>query len=219
MADDSRSNVSPFDGAQGWRRRAGSAANACAVIAVAPLALLARFERQIAPRSEGCFQFFAQLLAGVPGYPGVVLRRAYYWWTLEQCSLQTFVGYGAYFAHRMARVGDHVYIGPYAVVGAADIGTWAMIGTRASLLSGSGLHALDESGRWLPSDLTRMTRIHVGAHTWIGEGAILMADVGYGANVAVGAVVSTPVREGVLVAGNPARFVRNLHPGSAVESR
>src|SRR5262245_182246 len=219
MADDSKNNASPFDEAQGWRRALRSLANGAAVFALAPLALVARLERQFAAGSEGCYEFFAQLMAGVPGYPGVVLRRAYYWWTLDQCSLQTFIGYGAYFAHRMSRVGEHVYIGPYAVVGAAEIGTWAMIGTRASLLSGGALHALDDSGRWLPSDLTRVRRIQVGSHAWIGEGAILMADVGCRANVAVGAVVSAPVADGVVVAGNPARFVRHLHPASAVESR
>jgi acetyltransferase-like isoleucine patch superfamily enzyme len=46
---------------------------------------------------------------------------------------------------------------------------------------------------------------------WIGEAALVVADVGPGAMVTAGAVVSTPVRGGIVVAGNPARFVRDLH--------
>jgi virginiamycin A acetyltransferase len=162
------------------------------------------------------YQFFAQFLASVPGYPGVVVRRGYYWWTLEQSSLRVYVGYGAYFAHRASRVADHVYVGPYAVIGSADIGRWVMIGTRASLLSGGALHAPDDKGRWLPSNFDTTVRIRIGAHSWLGEGAIIMSDVGSRAMVAAGAVVSSPVADGVMVAGNPARFVRHVtHPTEA----
>src|SRR5262245_35583982 len=104
MAHDSKSNVSPFDTSGAARRMAIATANGLAVAAVMPLGLLARLESRVAPHSEGFYQFLAQLLAGVPGHPGVLLRRAYYWWTLEACSLRIIIGYGAYFAHRMARV-------------------------------------------------------------------------------------------------------------------
>ena len=52
---------------------------------------------------------------------------------------------------------------------------------------------------------------------WIGEGAILMADVGDGAMVSAGAVVSAPVPKRVMVAGNPARFVKKLEAPKPAE--
>jgi acetyltransferase-like isoleucine patch superfamily enzyme len=219
MARDSRNSAatSPFDdeGSAG-RRFLRSSVNALAIVATLPLALPAMLERAVSPTAEGWFQLSAQLLAGVPGHPGVWLRRAYYWWTLEQCSLRIYIGYGAYFSHRSARLSDHVYIGPYAVIGSADLRSWALIGTRTSILSGGSLHQMDSEGRWLPSDYQRARRVVVGDHAWIGEGAILMDDIGCRAMVAAGAVVASPVADGVMVAGNPARFVRHLTTPSAV---
>lgn len=220
MAPDSRNSeaASPFEQSSGWRRGVIAVVNALAVVFIAPLALLTRVERAISVRAEGCYVFGAQALAGIPGFPGVVLRRAYYWWTLDECSLRVIIGYGSYFSRRDARVSAHVYIGPYAVIGAAEIGAWALIGTRASLLSGGRLHLLDDRGRWLPSNLDHLARIKIGAHAWVGEGAIVMANVGAGAMVAAGAVVSSDVVDGVMVAGNPARFVKHLERTQVAES-
>lgn len=212
MAPDSRSSValSPFDrGTEpAWRRGLRAAVNAAAIVITIPCAIPVLLEQRLSNGGEGWFQFFAQVFAGVPGLPGVWLRRAYYWWTLEHCSLRVHIGYGALFAHRSARAFDHVYLGPYAVVGSADLGAWALLGTRCSVVSGGALHQADHAGRWLPANPAHARRIIVGAHAWIGEGAILMADVGRNAMVAAGAVVSSPVADGVMVGGNPARFMQ-----------
>ena len=56
----------------------------------------------------------------------------------------------------------------------------------------------------------RSQRIAIGDHVWIGTGAIVLAGVtiGDGAVVAAGSVVTSEVPSGVVVAGNPARIVR-----------
>ena len=53
-------------------------------------------------------------------------------------------------------------------------------------------------------------RIAIGDNAWLGRGAIVLADVGEHAVVAAGAVVTRPVPPRTLVAGNPARPVREL---------
>jgi serine acetyltransferase len=45
---------------------------------------------------------------------------------------------------------------------------------------------------------------------------VIMADVGPRCMVAAGAVVAAPLPEGVMVAGNPARFVRRITSEPAV---
>jgi acetyltransferase-like isoleucine patch superfamily enzyme len=120
------------------------------------------------------------------------------------------MGFGALFFHRQVIVEEGVYIGPYAVVGCARLRKGCLIGTRANLLSGSAQHEMRSDGGWAASDRSRFVEIEIGEHAWIGEAATVMADVGAGSVVAAGAIVSAAVPPAIVVAGNPARFVRSL---------
>jgi acetyltransferase-like isoleucine patch superfamily enzyme len=180
-----------------------------------PAAACCQIERALFPANEGMFLFWAHVFALVPGLPGVFLRRAFYRQTLERCGKDVHIGFGAYFTNRAAVVEPNVYIGPYALIGSAILRRNCLIGSRASLLSGGQLHVMDEHGNWGPADRSRMQQIEIGEHAWLGEGALVMANVGARAMVAAGAVVSTAVPERVMVAGNPARFVRKLVPPAA----
>jgi len=169
---------------------------------------------------EPVFMMWSQCFAVVPGPPGVFLRRAYYRLTLERCSGSFFIGFGAMFSHRKAEVEDGVYVGPYAIVGASRLRRGCLIGSRAGIISGLGLHELDAGGHRMPTDLSKLRQVEIGEGAWIGEGALVMADIGKGATVAAGAVVSSEVMAGVVVAGNPARFIRRLTlTGSEAEDR
>ncbi len=192
-----------------------AAVDAVALVVTWPAAALCQVERALLPNNDGMFLFWAHVFAMAPGTPGVYLRRAYYRQTLNHCEREFYIGFGAYFTHREARVEHGVYIGPYALVASVILRKNCLIGSRASLLSGGQLHVMDDQGNWGPADRSRMQQIEIGEHAWLGEGALAMANVGAGAMVAAGAVVSTPVPERVMVAGNPARFVRKLSlPGA-----
>ena len=181
----------------------------CSAVLVSPAALMVGLEARHGS-GEAVFTFWAQLLALVPGLPGVFLRRSFYRLTLDACGRSFFIGFGALVSHRQARIDDDVYVGPYAVVGACHLERGCLIGTRCSIVSGGDLHTLDADGRWTASDLTRLKRIHIGKHAWIGEGTLILADIGPTSMVAAGAVVSSAVPPETMVAGNPARFVRRL---------
>src|SRR5262249_3993470 len=192
-------------------RRLKALANGVALVLVFPCAATCWLESKITPSAEGVFSFWTHVFALVPGLPGLFLRRAFYRHTLTSCSPNCDISFGCFFSHRAAHVADDVYLGPYAVVGRARLGKGCLIGTRVSLLSGPTQHEwLEEHGFWTPSDVSRLREVEVGAHAWIGEAATIMADVGAGSLVAAGAVVSSPVPEGVVVAGTPARFVRRV---------
>jgi len=182
----------------------------CQVL-VAPLGLLCWLEKQVqGPDSEVVFAFCAQIVALLPGLPGAFLRRAFYTQTLDFCAAHCHIGFGTLFSHRSARVHEHAYIGSYALIGTAEIGAHALIGSRVSILSGAGLHERDDDGGWTPYAPERRQTVHVGANAWIGEAAVIVADIGSGSMVGAGAVVTAAVRDGVVVTGNPARFVRRL---------
>ena len=183
----------------------------------APFAVLCALESKYGSR-DTCFTASAQLCAMIPGLPGVFIRRAFYRLTLEACGESFFVGFGAMFAHRAARVDEDVYIGPYAVLGCCHLGRGSLIGTRCSILSGGSIHSLDRQGHWMPTDARRFQTIHIGEYAWLGEASVVLADVGASAMVVAGAVVSAAVPPSVVVAGNPARFVRVLTPQSDLEA-
>lgn len=193
----------------GLGRAAKAFADAVALALVAPGAALSGLERRLKPHSEGVFHFCAQCLALMPGLPGVFMRRAFYRLTLDGCDRMCHIGFGAMFTHRQAVVERGVYLGTWALVGSAHLLEGTSVGSRASLLSGTELHEFKD-GTWTPFDAAKLRQLRVGPHAFLGEGAIVMADVGARTMVAAGAVVSSPVPDGVAVAGNPARFVRRL---------
>lgn len=184
--------------------------NGVCLVLVSPCALSCRLWNHLTNGSEAMFQFWAHVFSILPGYPGMSLRRAYYRLTLDHCASNFYIGFGALFTHPHAHVEKNAYIGPYALVGMAHLGEGCLIGSRVSLLSGTEQHALDEQGRWGPCDRRRLKQIKIGEYAWIGEGAIVMANIGAGSMVAAGTVVEQDTRAGILVAGNPSRFVRKL---------
>ena len=178
---------------------------------VLPLVILCKLEEMIFSRnSETIFHICTHIVAMLPGLPGVFLRRGFYSMTLDECSSHCHIGFGSIFSHRFTKVGDHVYIGSYSIIGSAELGEHCLIGSRVSILSGKALHVMGEDGMWTPYSEKRLTQVKLSKNVWIGEGAIIVADVGEGSMVGAGAVVTTNIKSHVIVTGNPARFVSKL---------
>jgi virginiamycin A acetyltransferase len=199
------------------RRALKMTVDAVAIALMSPLSLCARLERRVAPESERVFSSCAQTVALLPGLPGMILRRGFYRVALDSCARDCFIGFGAIFTHRAVVIERDVYIGPYALIASSRLREGCLIGSRVSVLSGGALHSLGPSGRWLPSDLSKIVQIEVGAGAWIGEAAIVIANIGPGAMAAAGSVVACAVPARVVVAGNPARMIRKLDPPPARE--
>jgi acetyltransferase-like isoleucine patch superfamily enzyme len=175
-----------------------------AAVVAAPAVLIVRAEALFG-RGEGVFSGFAELFAMVPGRPGTMLRAAYYSGTLREASWETSVGFGSVIVHRAASLGRHASLGRFCVIGEAEIGDSVMIGSRVSVPSGKRQH-LDDEGR-LSADAGRFERVKIGAGCWVGDGAVVMADVGPASIVAAGSIVSSPMPAGVTLGGNPARVL------------
>jgi acetyltransferase-like isoleucine patch superfamily enzyme len=60
-------------------------------------------------------------------------------------------------------------------------------------------------------------KVRIGAGTWIGSGAVVMADVGRDCVIGAGAVVTKPIPDRVLAAGVPARVIRSREPQDRAE--
>jgi acetyltransferase-like isoleucine patch superfamily enzyme len=140
----------------------------------------------------------------VPGPLGNLVRKAFYRAALRGCATRSYISFGSMIVNRRASVGDHAFLGPYCVVGAVRIGAGVRLATRVSVMSGRHHHgsatAGVESGGFHDEGV-----VDVGDGAWVGEGAIVMANVGRQAIVGAGSVVTRDVPDGVAVAGNPAR--------------
>jgi acetyltransferase-like isoleucine patch superfamily enzyme len=173
-------------------------------VLLAPLSGACALERWLG-RGEHVFAACGELLALAPGWPGSMLRHAFYSSTLTACADRAHIGFGTLIVHRGATIGRDVYIGRYGIIGTARIGDGAKIASRVSILSGRHQHhpAGGEAGMTVPS----FSPIAIGARCWIGERAVVMASVGAAAVVGAGSVVVRDVPDGVTVAGNPARLI------------
>ena len=92
------------------------------------------------------------------------------------------------------------------MIGHADLGAGVMTGSRVSIPSGKRQH-FGAQGDVVTE--TRYDRVGIGARCWVGEGAIVLADVGADSIVAAGAVVVKPIPASCLAGGNPAQILRS----------
>ena len=179
-------------------------------ILVLPLVLPCKLEQWFTKEAELIFNMFAQFVSLFPGMPGAFLRRAFYTLTLEQCSRHTYIGFGSIFSDRCVHLEDYVYIGSYASIGSVKIGKNTLIGSRTSIISGKNLHEFEaDGGTWSPFSYDQLTSIDIAKNVWVGESAVIVANIGEGSMVGAGTVVTVDVKPYITVSGNPARFIKN----------
>lgn len=182
-------------------------ANGLAVSLAGPFALVYRLLRLLS-KSDGIFHDFSQFLSLFPGLPGDYLRKGFYYWTLTHCSIQVKISFGTLIAHPQTEIHAGVYIGPYCLIGTAVIGPNATLGSGVHLLSGKHQHNFDRLELPIQEQGGCFEKISIGSNSWLGNGAIVMANVGNGAIVGAGSVVTSPIEPMAIVAGNPAKVVK-----------
>jgi acetyltransferase-like isoleucine patch superfamily enzyme len=156
---------------------------------------------------DGLFCTFGQLLALFPGKTGSYLRVAYYGKTLLRCSDKVFIGFGSFFSHRNAVVGEGVYIGAYCIIGMAKIGKNCTLGSHVSVLSGKRQHGFDQVGVPIQEQGGTFEQVQLGENCWIGERSVIMADLGAQCVVGAGSVVTKSFDDLSIVGGNPAKIL------------
>jgi acetyltransferase-like isoleucine patch superfamily enzyme len=174
-------------------------------VVVSPLVIAWRLAA-LRGRSPILFASCSQLLSLFPGRTGSYLRRAFYRRTIVACADDAHIEFGTVLAHEEASIGRGVYIGTFCSLGKVAIGDNVMIGSNVDILSSRHQHRR-VNGRLLGSESGLFSMVEIGANTWIGNSAVIMASVGEGCIVGAGSVVVKRVRDGVTVVGNPAREI------------
>ena len=108
-------------------------------------------------------------------------------------------------------IGDHTRIGLHnTVIGPVTIGSHVNLAQGITVTALN--HNFDKPGIRIDQQGITTRQIVIGDDVWIGAGAVILPGVTIGSHcvVAAGAVVTTDVPDGTLVAGIPAKTVRKI---------
>lgn len=158
---------------------------------------------------DRAFQAASESISRIPGERGVYMRQAFYGQTLDRCGRDCGFSFGCLYSMTAARLGDRVYTGRYCSIGFAEIESDVLLADGVIVLSGGREHG-DPDGD-TPSDRASVySQVKIGTRTWIGSGAVIMADVGRRVTIGAGAVVTQPIPDDCVAVGVPARVVRRV---------
>jgi virginiamycin A acetyltransferase len=191
---------------------AKAAARALATVAVSP-ALLAYALKASVLGANRALEGSSQTLSLIPGVLGVYLRAAFLRRVLASCDPSATVEFGVLFSQVGTRIDANVYIGPRCHIGLAHLEADVLLGAGVHVPSGAQTHASADLDTPIREQGGTRTLVRIGAGSWVGSGAIVMADIGMGSIIGAGSVVTKPVPARVIAAGVPARVIRSREPG------
>jgi len=194
------------------RERLKALARGAATIVVAP-ALISYWARSAVLGRDRALEGSTQALAWVPGILGQYIRRAFLSRVLAGCHRSAVVEFGTIFAQAGARLDENAYVGPRCHLGLVHVERNALLAAGVHVPSGGRSHGIDDVRVPIREQHGSPTLVRIGAGSWIGSAAVVMADVGRDAIVGAGAVVTRPVPDRVVVAGVPARVVKHRDAG------
>jgi len=179
----------------------------CCAVAVLPAVLAYRLAALLLGNDKA-FPGFSQAFSLLPGISGVYLRRAFYRGVLPRVGRDVWIGFGTVLSHPTAEFGDKVYIGVGCMIGDVTLEDDVLLGSHVSIINGNRQHGIDRLDVPIREQPGEFPRITIGRDSWIGDRAVVMADVGEQCVVGAAAVVPKPLPERAIAVGNPARVVR-----------
>ena len=116
-------------------------------------------------------------------------------------------------------IGDYVLVSPGSRISASD-----EITIGDSVMLANGVYITDSDWHGIYDRTARDARVapvHIGDNVWLGDGSTVLKGVTIGENSVVGAnaVVTRDVPANVVVAGNPARVVKELDREREMKTR
>ena len=185
-----------------------SSARMTAVIVVMPIYIVFRLASLVASKNQA-FAGFSQFFSLFPGVTGSYLRVAFYRLAMQTCQGELSIGFGTLFSQYETELFDGVYIGPQCNIGKCRIEKNCLLGSGVHIMSGKGQHNFDDIDTPIQEQGGTFKAITVGEDSWIGNGALIMANVGKKCVIGAGAVVVSDIPDYSIVAGNPAKIIKS----------
>ncbi len=155
------------------------------------------------------FASVMQTVSLFPGISGEWLRRGVLQWICRMPLTDVCVSFGTLFSDPKVSIANGVYIGSRCDIGKATIGENTIIGSQVLITSGLRQHRFDRTDIPIRDQGGIFERVHIGADTWIGNGAVICADVGKGCVIGAGSIVVKRIPDGCVVAGMAAQVIQN----------
>lgn len=178
----------------------------CALL-ISPVTL-AYFVLSAVLNKDNVLAGFSQLLCLIPGKPGVYLRSGFYRFILTQCSPNAVISFLVLFSQVDTEIDQGVYIGPQCNIGRCKIGKNTLLGSGVHIMSGKGQHNFDDLSQPIKDQGGHFEKISIGANSWLGNGAMVMANIGEGCVIGAGSVVINDIPDFAIAAGNPAKVIK-----------
>jgi acetyltransferase-like isoleucine patch superfamily enzyme len=159
-------------------------------------------------KSDALFAGFSQTLSLIPGKVGSYLRAAFYRFTLTSYHPSIYIGFLTILSQRETEINTGVYIGPQCNIGKCKINKDVLLGSGVHIMSGKEQHNFSNIEIPIRDQGGSFKKISIGEGAWIGNGALVMANVGRSCIVAAGSVVIDDVSDYAIVAGNPAKIIK-----------
>jgi virginiamycin A acetyltransferase len=163
---------------------------------------------------QKAFPGWSQAFSLLPGLCGVYLRRAFYQQVFPRCGSDVCLSFGTVFSHPTAELGHRVYVGLFCCLGDVTLEDDVLLGSHVSIMNGGSQHGigrLDVPIREQPGSWPRIT---IGRDSWIGDRAVVLADVGKHCVVGAGSVVTKAIPDYAIAVGSPAKVVRYRTSGA-----
>jgi acetyltransferase-like isoleucine patch superfamily enzyme len=154
------------------------------------------------------FGMVTQWVSIIPGLTGEWFRLAYLQWSTTSRLKDCCISFGTTFSDQRVQIGDGVYLGRGCDIGYAAIGKNSVIGSGVHIMSGLRQHGFEDMEVPVKDQSGEYSKVTIGEDTWIGNGAIIAADIGKKCVIGAGSVVVKPIPDFSVAAGNPARVIR-----------
>lgn len=158
--------------------------------------------------SDSLFAAYSQFISLLPGKVGSLMRAGFYRFTMKYCHANVVIGFGTLFSQRNTTIFKNTYVGPQCNIGSCIIEKDCLLGSGVHVLSGKGQHNFDDLSTPIREQGGSYSQIRIGEDSWIGNGAIISANIGKKCIIGAGSVVTKDIPDFSIAVGNPAKVIK-----------
>jgi len=182
-------------------------AHLCFSLALSPVFISYQVAKQAFDKDK-LLSGYSQFLSLFPGQTGNYIRKSAYQFMLSHCDKNCIISFGTLFSQQDTEIHEGVYIGPQCNIGTCKIEKNCLLGSGVHIMSGKNQHNFSSLDIPIRDQGGIFQKVVIGEDTWIGNGALIMANVGKKCIIGSGAVVTNDIEDFSIVAGNPAKIVK-----------